>query len=59
MTDTEQPSMDTVVTMDWLSQHLDDPDLVVLDYTVRVEMGGEAGQRENCARSSRVGSECE
>jgi len=26
--------MDTLVTTDWLSQHLDDPDLVVLDCTV-------------------------
>jgi thiosulfate/3-mercaptopyruvate sulfurtransferase len=30
--------MDTLVTTEWLSQHLDDPDLVVLDCTVRVEM---------------------
>ncbi len=29
--------MDTLVTTEWLSQHLDDPDLVVLDCTVRVE----------------------
>ncbi len=26
--------MDTLVTTDWLSRHLDDPDLVVLDCTV-------------------------
>ena len=30
-------AMDTLVTTDWLSQHLDDSDLVVLDCTVRVE----------------------
>jgi thiosulfate/3-mercaptopyruvate sulfurtransferase len=30
--------MDTLVTTEWLSQHLDDPDLVVLDCTVRVDM---------------------
>ena len=29
--------MDTLVTTQWLSQHLDDPDLVVLDCTVSVE----------------------
>ena len=28
--------MDTLVTTEWLSQHLDDPDLVVLDCTVHV-----------------------
>jgi thiosulfate/3-mercaptopyruvate sulfurtransferase len=30
--------MDTLVTAEWLSEHLDDPDLVVLDCTVRVDM---------------------
>ena len=30
--------MDTLVTAEWLSQHLEDPDLVVLDCTVHVEM---------------------
>ena len=30
-------TMDTLVTTQWLSQHLDDPDLVVLDCTVSVE----------------------
>jgi 3-mercaptopyruvate sulfurtransferase SseA len=34
MTTIEQSRMDTLVTTDWLSQHLDDPDLVVLDCTV-------------------------
>jgi thiosulfate/3-mercaptopyruvate sulfurtransferase len=35
----EQPApMDSLVTTEWLSEHLDDPDLVVLDCTVRVEM---------------------
>jgi thiosulfate/3-mercaptopyruvate sulfurtransferase len=31
--------MDSLVTTEWLSRHLDDPDLVVLDCSVRVEMG--------------------
>jgi thiosulfate/3-mercaptopyruvate sulfurtransferase len=35
MTIIEQSRMDTLLTTDWLSQHLDDPDLVVLDCTVR------------------------
>ncbi len=30
---------DTLVTAEWLSEHLDDPDLVVLDCTVSVEQG--------------------
>jgi thiosulfate/3-mercaptopyruvate sulfurtransferase len=35
----EQPApMDSLVTTQWLSEHLDDPDLVVLDCTVRIEM---------------------
>jgi len=38
-------TMDTLVTTEWLSQHLDDPDLVVLDCTVRVEMDEEGGFR--------------
>jgi thiosulfate/3-mercaptopyruvate sulfurtransferase len=29
--------MDTLVTAEWLSEHLDDPDLVVLDCTVLIE----------------------
>jgi thiosulfate/3-mercaptopyruvate sulfurtransferase len=30
---------DTLVTTEWLAEHLDDPDLVVLDCTVSVEQG--------------------
>ena len=30
-------TMDSLVTTEWLSQHLDDPNLVVLDCTVRIE----------------------
>jgi thiosulfate/3-mercaptopyruvate sulfurtransferase len=42
-TDQPTPPTDTLVTTEWLSEHLDDPDLVVLDCTVRVvpdEAGG-------------------
>lgn len=41
----EIPTIDTLVTAVWLSEHLDDPDLVVLERTVRVEMDqGEGSQ---------------
>jgi len=40
MTTINQNQMDTRVTTDWLGQHLDDPDLVVLDCTVRTESDG-------------------
>ncbi len=39
----EQDQMDTLVTTEWLSEHLDDPDLVVLDCTVLVESYGADG----------------
>ena len=32
-----QPRMDSLVSAEWLLEHLDDPDLVVLDATVVVE----------------------
>ena len=37
------PPMDTLVTTQWLSEHLDDPDLVVLDCSVRVEQSEDGG----------------
>ena len=40
-----ETEMDTLVSAEWLSQHLDDPDLVVLDCTVIVEPDGEGGIR--------------
>ena len=39
------PTMDTLVTADWLSQHITDPDLVVLDCTVLVEQDDHGGFR--------------
>jgi thiosulfate/3-mercaptopyruvate sulfurtransferase len=33
----QAPVMDSLVTVEWLGEHLDDPDLVVLDCTVRVK----------------------
>ncbi len=38
-------TMDSLVTAEWLSEHIDDPDLVVLDCTVLVEMGENGGYR--------------
>jgi thiosulfate/3-mercaptopyruvate sulfurtransferase len=37
------PAIDTLVTTQWLSDHLDDPDLVVLDCSVKVEQGEDGG----------------
>ncbi len=45
MTDKDRGMMDSLVTTEWLSQHLDDPDLVILDCTVVVEPDAEAGFR--------------
>ena len=36
-------SMDSLVTAEWLSEHLNDPDLVLLDCTVLVQPGAEGG----------------
>lgn len=38
-------TIDSLVTAEWLSQHLDDPDLVVLDCTVLVEPDPQGGMR--------------
>jgi len=40
-----EPTMETLVTPQWLSEHLDDPDLVVLDCTVLVEPDESGGFR--------------
>ena len=45
-------SQDTLVSTEWLSQHLDDPDLVVLDCTVVVEFDESGGLRSVSGRSS-------
>ena len=39
------PEMDTVVSAEWLSQHLDDPDLVVLDCSVMIEQDEQGALR--------------
>ena len=45
MTHEKQSQMDSLVTTEWLNEHLDDPDLVVLDCTVNVEPDPETGYR--------------
>ena len=44
--------MDTLVTTDWLSQHLDDQDLVVLDCSVLMEPDGQGGMRTVSGRDA-------
>jgi thiosulfate/3-mercaptopyruvate sulfurtransferase len=43
--DKPDAKMDSLVTAEWLSQHLDDPNLVVLDCSVLVELLGDGGVR--------------
>ncbi|MFH1865054.1 MAG: sulfurtransferase [Candidatus Eisenbacteria bacterium] len=43
--------MNTLVTTEWLSQHLEDPDLVVLDCTVRMEPDEGGGFRSVSGRA--------
>ncbi len=45
-------AMDSLVTVNWLSEHLEDPDLVVLDCTVRVVPDEEGGMRSVNGRAS-------
>jgi len=39
------PAIDSLVTAEWLQEHLNDPDLVVLDATVLIESDGSGGFR--------------
>ena len=41
------PALDMLVSAEWLSRHIDDPDLVVLDCTVKIEMTEEGMQAVN------------
>lgn len=47
-----KPAIDMLVTTQWLSEHLDDPDLVVLDCTVLVEPDGSGDFRLVSGRAS-------
>lgn len=40
-----EPTMDSLVTAEWLNAHLDDPDLVVLDCSVTVQIDEDGGFR--------------
>jgi thiosulfate/3-mercaptopyruvate sulfurtransferase len=44
-------TIDSLVTTQWLSEHLGEPDLVVLDCTVRVERGQDGGFRAISGRA--------
>ncbi len=47
-----EPAMDSLVTAEWLSQHLDDPDLVVLDCSVLVEVDEDGSYRTVSGRAN-------
>ncbi|MBU0983240.1 MAG: sulfurtransferase [candidate division Zixibacteria bacterium] len=44
-------AMGTLVTTEWLSRHLDDPDLIVLDCSVRMEPNEKGGLRAMSGRT--------
>lgn len=43
--DASQPPMDSLVSAEWLQAHIDDPDLVVLDCSVTIEVDDDGGFR--------------
>lgn len=47
-----QPELDALVSAEWLSEHLDDPDLVVLDCTVLIEADENGGMQVVSGRSN-------
>ncbi len=47
-----ESSMDSLVTVEWLHEHLDDPDLVVLDATVQIEFSENGEIVINSGRNS-------
>jgi thiosulfate/3-mercaptopyruvate sulfurtransferase len=47
--------MDSLVTTEWLSEHLDDPDLVVLDCTVLIEQNEDGSMRAVNGRATYEG----
>lgn len=46
------PEMESLVSATWLSQHIDEPDLVVLDCTVKIEMDESGGFRSINGRAN-------
>ena len=47
-----EPAMETLVSAQWLSEHLDAPDMVVLDCTVLIEPDEDGGMRSLSGRAS-------
>lgn len=45
-------AMDSLVTAEWLAENLDDPDLVVLDCTVKIESTEDGGMRQVNGKAS-------
>ncbi len=50
-TNSDEPNLDSLVTAEWLSEHLDDPELVILDCTVLVEADENGGFRAVSGRA--------
>ena len=50
--DDAKPAMEALVSTEWLSEHLDDLDLVVLDCTVLVELGENGGFNISSGRAN-------
>ncbi len=50
--DSAQAGMDSLVSVEWLHRHLDDPDLVVLDCTVVIEIDEQGGIRNVNGRAN-------
>ncbi|MCP5065988.1 MAG: hypothetical protein GY946_05415, partial [bacterium] len=48
---TVEDMMDSLVSTAWLSEHLYDPDLIVLDCSVRTVMDAQGGVTNHCGRS--------
>ena len=55
LADTVDDTMDSLVTAEWLSRHLDDPNLVVLDCTVHVEMTESGGYQSTSGKTNYEG----
>lgn len=47
-----EATMDTLVSVEWLSEHLNDPDLVVLDCTVLIEQDADGGFKSVSGRAN-------
>lgn len=50
--DNPAPAMDSLVSVQWLQEHLDDPDIVVLDATVMIERDASGNMRAVSGRAN-------